>query len=161
MKKMNKFQKRRLALLNRKLSDIIKPARKMSTLEWAEENLYVPATKAMGGKVSLWNTPVIAKMTELMDDPKYEQVWIMGGARAGESFSTLAYVGKEITTTRRQILDAWPNDNMIRRFVKNDFADMLKASPIFRDIVPDENSDKKAGNYKNKIFIRIFVWTIS
>lgn len=149
---MNKFQKRRLALLNRKLSDIIKPARKMSTLEWAEENLYVPATKAMGGKVSLWNTPVIAKMTELMDDPNYEQVWIMGGARSGKSFSTLAYVGKEITTTRRQILDAWPNDNMIRRFVKNDFADMLKASPIFRDIVPDENSDKKAGNYKNKIF---------
>ena len=149
---MNKFQKHRLELLNKKLADVLKPVKKISTLDWAEDNLYVPATKAMGGKVSLWNTPVIAKMTELLDDPRYEQVWIMGGARCGKSFSTLAFVGRELTTTRRQILDSWPNDNMIRRFIKNDFADMLKASPIFKDIIPDEGADKKAGNYKNKIF---------
>jgi phage terminase large subunit GpA-like protein len=147
---MNRNQKKRFGLLMESIKTALLPAEKLSTLEWFEKHMYMPSTKALGGKVSAWDTPVIAKMLELYDDPKNEVIWVMAAARSGKSFSTLAYIGREITTTRRQILDAWPSDAMIRRQIRGDFNDMVKTSPIFKEIMQSDSDDKKAGNYKQK-----------
>lgn len=110
----------------------------------------MPDEKALGGKVNLADNPVIPLVVDLIDSA-YEQVSIMGGARCGKSFATECYVGREITTgERRQVLEGWPNDDMIRKYVFGDFKAMTKASPIFKDILSDDYDDKKAGSYKQK-----------
>lgn len=147
---MELTQNSRFGLLQKLLARVLEPPEKISTLEWFEKHLTMPNNKSLGGKITAWNTPVIAKLLDLLDAPSTEVIYIMGAARSGKSLSALAYIGRELTTTRRQILDCWPSDELIRRQIFGDFKDMVMNSPVFDDIIQDDHADRKAGNYKAK-----------
>lgn len=148
---MNPRQKFKLKQLFSKVTSAWKPPEKLSTREWVKRHMRMPSEKAQGGKVVLDDNPVIPLLVDIYDDPSIQLIYVMASARTGKSFSTMCFVGQEMTTGgRRQILEGWPNDNMIRKYIFGDFRDMTRNTAPFKGIIEDENDEKKAGTYKIK-----------
>jgi len=126
------------------------PPERMSTQEWADKYRYLAEeSAAQPGKYSSANTPWIAQIQALLDDPSIRKVVCRKPAQVAWTDGVINnYIGKRIDTDPCAIIAMFPKVDAAKEYLQEKFTPMVRVTPRLSDKV-DVSTARKSGNRWN------------
>jgi phage terminase large subunit GpA-like protein len=111
----------------------LKPEKKISVAEWAEQNIILPEMSAEPGPYRVGRTPYARKIMEaLSPSSKYRKIIFMKSSQVGGTQIGLNWIGSIIANAPGGILLVSPTDSNAKRNSKIRIEPMIKGTPELR-----------------------------
>ncbi|WP_262027583.1 phage terminase large subunit family protein [Microvirga sp. Mcv34] len=116
------------------LFDELKPPKKVTLSQWAEENFVLPeGSSAKPGKFRLW--PYQYEMLDVMGDPTIERVSIIKSARIGFTKGLISAIAATAAVDPCSIILLVPTDDDARGYAVDEIDPSFEASPALRGLI--------------------------
>lgn len=137
--------------LARSFLEALRPPKKLSLSEWADEFFYLSAESA--AEAGRWKTlPYQKAIMDAVTDPTIEQISVMKSARVGYTKIVNATIGYFIHQDACSIMVVQPTIEDAEGYSKEEIAPMLRDTPCLQGLV----SDAKAKDGSNTILTKIY-----
>lgn len=129
----------------------LRPPRKMTLSEWADEHFYLSAESS--AEAGRWHTlPYQKGIMDSITDPAIEQVTVQKSARVGYTKIMNAVIGYHIHQDPCSIMVVQPSIEDAQGYSKEEIAPMLRDMPALRGLVSDSKTKDGENNILQKNF---------
>lgn len=134
----------------------------MTVIEWAEGDpedettgAHIPATSGQPkpGRYSSQNGPVMIEVANAFSDPEVSEITMIIGAQVGKSRTMQNMLGWAIDTAPGPITCVYPNEDMAKVKMEEDFLPSIWATPSLSwKVAPDEKEGREKGRKMRFLF---------
>lgn len=129
----------------------LRPPKKMTLSEWADENFYLSAESS--AEAGRWHTlPYQKGIMDAITDPTIEQISVKKSARVGYTKILNAAIGYYIHQDPCSIMVVQPSIEDAQGYSKEEIAPMLRDTPVLRNLVSDAKTKDGENNILQKNF---------
>jgi phage terminase large subunit GpA-like protein len=123
---------------------ILKPARKMTTDEWARTNRILPPSAGRPGPFEPSVTPFMVPVARAFDDPRYGKVALVCGSQMSKTETCLNVIGSRLDQRPAPIIYVGPSKDFLYDQLEPRFTDLLDQSKSLKDKVARGKKSRKS-----------------
>lgn len=128
-----------IELIRRKAFGALRPPPRISTADWIERNIFLPAeSSATPGRMKLWAYQ--RGICEALDDPEIERVTVAKSARIGYTALLGGIIASYVSNAPAPILAIQPTADDARDW-SVELEQVFEASPALRGLLSDESDE--------------------
>jgi phage terminase large subunit GpA-like protein len=128
-----------LTRISNKFWAALKPPKKMTLSEWADENAFLSAESS--AEAGRWHTiPYQKGIMDAITNPKIEEIWVMKSARVGFTKILNHAIGYHIHQDPCSMMLVQPTIEDAEGYSKEEIAPMIRDTPVLKTLVSDAKS---------------------
>lgn len=120
---------RNLSLLVHKFARMVKPPRKRTPSEWADESRMLPPGNAEPGPWRSRRTPYMIPPLEAYQNPHYRRIVVVAGSQTGKTEGLLNIIGQKLDDDPAPVLYVGPTKSNVDSVIEPRLDQLLKHCP--------------------------------